>query len=360
MTIKIENQTQVLQWLREDDPEKLDELFSLADQVRRENTGDGIHLRGLIEVSNQCSRDCAYCGLNVSNKKINRYSLTDEEIFACVDKALELGYGTAVLQAGEDKTIDPERIVRIIKQIKKTTGLAITLSLGEWPDDIYQLWKQAGADRYLLKFETSDRNLFERIHPGSDQYRTEMIPRIQQLGFEMGSGVMVGLPGQSYQSLAGDIMLFSKLNLDMIGVGPFIPDPDTIMGKQPELFNLDVENQVPNSEIMAIKAIALTRLKCPTTNMPVTTSLATLNSDNGLEKALCCGGNVIMPNLTPMRYRTDYQIYPGKASLVEPEMFLAKLKHRFEAIGRHISKGRGDSAKFLYRTERQVPHEHKK
>ena len=352
--IRIENKQQIYEWLKEDNLDKLADLFIHADQVRAENVGDEIHLRGLIEISNKCPRLCEYCGLNASNKKINRYSLTRDEIFECIKTTTELGYGTVVMQAGEDKNFDPEYIAEIVREIKSTTKLAITISLGEWPDSVYQLWKNAGADRYLLKFETSDRQLFERIHPGSALHRLEILPQLQKIGFETGSGVMVGLPGQSFETLAQDIMLFAQLNLDMIGVGPFIPDPDTVLGSEPEKYLLDENNQVPNSEIMALKAIALTRIMCPNTNLPVTTSLSTLNRQSGLEKALKCGGNVIMPNITPLKYRADYQIYPGKASLVEPKVFLIKLTERIEAIGRKISTGRGDSLKYLAKTERQV------
>jgi biotin synthase len=356
--IKVENQNDIAAWLREDDTDKLAELFAYANKVRQDNVGDDIHLRGLIEISNRCSRDCAYCGINATNTTINRYSLSDDEIMASVKQAVELGYGTAVLQAGEDKTIKPELIADLVRNIKSETGLAVTLSLGEWPDEVYRMWKEAGADRYLLKFETSDRELFNRIHPGSKEHRLDIIPCLQKIGFEMGSGVMVGLPGQSYESLAEDIFLFSNLNLDMVGIGPYIPDQATILGSEPEKFNLDPKDQVQSNEVMSCKAIALTRIMCPTTNMPVTTSLSTLNTTAGLEKGLSCGGNVVMPNLTPLKYRTDYHIYPGKASLLEPKAFLQKLDERIDAIGRNIAAGRGDSLKFMNRNDGQVQNEH--
>ena len=352
--IRVDNKDQILTWLKEDRLDKLADLFTAADTIRKENVGDEIHLRGLIEISNKCSRLCGYCGLNVSNTKIHRYSLSHDEILSSVKLAVELGYGTVVLQAGEDKNIAPEHILKIVEDIKVGTDLAVTLSLGEWGDDVYSLWKMAGADRYLLKFETSDRALFERIHPGSQEHRLQILPRLQQLGFETGSGVMVGLPGQSYESLAEDIYSFGKLGLDMVGVGPFIADPDTELGAEPEKYLLDENQQVPNNEVMALKAVALTRMMCPQGNLPVTTSLSTLNPQSGLEKGLKCGGNVIMPNITPLEYRSDYQIYPGKASLVDPKIYLIKLTERIEAIGRKISRGRGDSVKYLARTGRKV------
>lgn len=352
--IKVENQKQIYDWLKTDRLDVLADLFETADRVRKDNVGDDIHLRGLVEISNKCSRLCAYCGLNAANADINRYALTRDEIISSVKLAVELGYGTVVLQAGEDKNISPEFIADVVREIKSGTELAVTLSLGEWPDEVYRLWKTAGADRYLLKFETSDRRLYRRVHPGSDEHRLEILPRLQRLGFETGSGVMVGLAGQSFETLAEDIFLFAEMQLDMIGIGPFIYDPDSVLGREPENYLLDENNQVPNTEIMALKALALTRIMCPTANLPVTTSLSTLNTQSGLEKALKCGGNVIMPNVTPMQYRTDYRIYPGKASLVEPKVYLMKLTERLSAIGRTVSTGQGCSLKYLTRTERQV------
>jgi biotin synthase len=225
---------EILRWLKETDEQKLESLWLRADEMRKANVGDAVHLRGLIEISNYCVRQCAYCGLAVTNRKLERYRMTDDEILACVRQAVQLGYGTVVMQSGEDYAITADRIAGLIRQIKQTTPLAVTLSLGERSDEDLALWKAAGADRYLLRFETSDPQLYDRIHPslpGRKSDRFEILRQLRTLGYEVGSGVMIGIPGQTYDSLARDIEWFAKLDLDMIGVGPFIAHPDTPLGQ---------------------------------------------------------------------------------------------------------------------------------
>lgn len=334
----------ILNWLREDDEERLAKLWATADAVRREHVGDAVHLRGLVEISNHCVRSCAYCGLRAPHRALPRYRMTRDEILACARQAVELGFGTVVLQAGEDYGLGREWVAGLVRSIKADTPLAVTLSLGERPDADLAAWRAAGADRYLLRFETSKRALYDRIHPplhGRPSDRIAMLGRLRELGYETGGGVMIGLPGQTHDDLAGDILLFRDLDLDMIGVGPYLPHPATPLagtGFQP------VQDQVPNTERMTYKVLALTRLACPWANIPSTTALATLNRESGRELGLARGANVVMPNLTPPQYRALYEIYPAKACLFEAARETHDaLRQRILAMGRQLGIGRGDS-----------------
>jgi biotin synthase len=336
---------EILNWLQETDEQKLEPLWQRADQTRKDHVGDAVHLRGLIEISNYCVRRCGYCGLAVSNPNIDRYRMSEDEILACANEAVQLGYGTVVMQSGEDYAFSADFIADVIRQIKTTTPLAVTLSLGERTDEELALWKSAGADRYLLRFETSDAELYERIHPslrGRKSNRFEILTRLHTLGYEVGSGVMIGIPGQTYEILANDIEWFTKLDLDMIGVGPFIAHPDTPLGRGEYPGSVADPQQVPNTELMTYKVVALTRLVCPDSNIPSTTALATINRDTGRELGLMRGANVVMPNLTPVQYREKYQIYPGKACINETARQCAGcLQGRINAIGRTIAAGPG-------------------
>lgn len=339
------SQDEIETWLREEDESKLETLWQEADAVRREYVGDEVHLRGLIEISNYCIRKCAYCGLRADHTSLQRYRMTKEEILECAEQAKNFGYGTVVLQSGEDYGIKKDWLANVIHTIKKQTQLAITLSLGERPDDDLIAWRDAGADRYLLRFETSDRELYERIHPPikgqivSD--RPAMLRRLAEIGYEAGSGVMVGIPGQTYRCLAQDIALFRDLDLDMIGVGPFIPHPDTPLGRD-ELPYAPEGEQAPNTELMTYKVVALTRLVCPEANIPSTTALATLNLAKGRELGLMRGANIVMPNLTPTRYRELYEIYPAKACIQESAGDCHTcIKARIKNIGRIPGTGHG-------------------
>jgi biotin synthase len=339
-------ETEILGWLREEDETKLETLWSRADQVRRDNVGEQVHLRGLIEISNICARSCGYCGLRVDNKKVERYRMTKDEILACVRQGVAFGYGTTVLQAGEDYGITREWLADIVRSIKAETPLAVTLSLGERPEEDLAAWKAAGADRYLLRFETSDPDLFARIHPPAPgkpfRDRKDILRQLRALGYEAGSGVMVGIPGQSYASLAHDIALFAELDLDMIGVGPYIEHPETPLGVGELQQRIPASEQVPNTEMMTYKVVALTRLACPQANIPSTTALATLNLESGRELGLMRGANIVMPNLTPPQYRALYEIYPAKACIRETaDQCQACLARRIQSIGRELGTGQG-------------------
>lgn len=336
---------EIEQWLREAEASHLESLWHAADTVRKDYVGDEVHLRGLIEISSHCIRRCAYCGLRAEHRDIERYRMSREEILTSARQAQEYGYGTVVLQSGEDYGITRQWMEEVIHAIKAQTGLAVTLSLGERPEEDLAAWRAAGADRYLLRFETSDRVLYDRIHPPTNRQtlsdRIALLGILKRLGYEAGSGVMVGIPGQTYACLAGDIALFRELDLDMIGVGPFIAHPDTPLGRG-ELPTAPEKEQVPNTEFMTYKVLALTRLACPEANIPSTTALATLNLAQGRELGLLRGANVVMPNLTPVRYRALYEIYPAKACIQEDAGDCqACIKARIHSIGRIPGTGPG-------------------
>lgn len=338
---------QLLAWLRETDESRLGNLWQAADEMRRRSVGDDVHFRGLIEISNHCVRRCGYCGLHVDNLGVERYRMSADEILACAGEAAEYGYGTVVMQSGEDYGITATWMADVIRRIKHEVGLAVTLSLGERPVEDLECWRQAGADRYLLRFETSDPELFHRVHPPlgrrpSDRFA--LLEQLRRLGYEVGSGVMVGIPGQSYESLANDLAMFRVMDLDMIGVGPYIPHPDTALGRMP--LPLEPDRQVPNTELMTYKMVALTRLVCPQANIPSTTALATINKASGRELGLARGASIVMPNLTPVQYRRLYEIYPAKACINETARECRScLKSRVKSIGRTIGSGPGGRAR---------------
>jgi len=340
----------MLNWLRESDATRLDALWRRADRARREQVGDAVYLRALIEISNYCRRSCHYCGLRAPSATVCRYRMAFEEIMQCVRQAAALGLGTVVLQAGEDPGLTSDFIADLVRAIRRETDLAVTLSLGERDEAELAAWRAAGADRYLLRFETSNATLYNGIHPPHPAVRVdrmELLRRLRNLGYEVGSGVMVGIPGQRFEDLANDIDLFRTLDLDMIGVGPFIPHPDTPLA---ETLGAGEADQVPATPVMTYKVVALTRLVCPQVNIPSTTALASLDPIQGRELALQRGANIVMPNFTPPKYRQSYEIYPGKACVhEEAETCLRCIERRIQSVGRTIGVGRGDSPHRLRR-----------
>ena len=349
---------EILGWLRETSPSRLERLFAQADQVRRDHVGDAVHLRGLIEISSYCARQCHYCGLRAA-RSMPRYRMTREEIMKCVRQAGLLGFGTVVMQAGEDFGIEAGWLAEIIHAIKSETPLAVTLSLGERLPDELRLWREAGADRYLLRFETSNPALYAAIHPrrgAAVSDRVSLLRELRAIGYEIGSGVMTGIPGQTYEMLARDIELFEALDLDMIGIGPFLAHPDTPLGAQSAAI-ID-EDQVPSNEWMVLKAVALTRIVCPEANLPATTALATINTVDGREHGLESGANVFMPVLTPAPYRQMYEIYPGKACVDEDATQCNHcLRGRIQRLGRSVGVGPGGRAKGFLKQGQSLPEE---
>ncbi len=359
--------TDAVGWLRESDSQRLEQLWQRADSVRRQWVGDAVHLRGLLEISNYCDRSCWYCGLRLPNPHIPRYRMTADEILEGARGAVSRGYGTLVMQAGEDPGLDVEQLAQVIRIIKAETPLAVTLSLGERTEDELRLLRRSGADRYLLRFETSNERLLETIHPlkpGEQQeQRRELLGRLREFGFEVGSGVMIGLPGQTLWDLARDIDLFQQLDLDMIGVGPYIPHPDTplygmtnpgstVPEEPKETTDPGAGEPARADELTTYKMIALARLACPRANIPSTTALATINPRRGQLQGLQRGANVIMPNLTPQKYRRDYEIYPNKAgSEKTPDESEEVARQQLATLGRPIACGRGDSPNVVFRRQ---------
>jgi biotin synthase len=336
---------ELLEWLHETRPARLQELYARANAVRQQHVGDAVHLRGLIEISSHCGRQCMYCGLRQGNRALPRYRMTREEILECAHQAEKLGYGTVVMQAGEDDQLSADWIAEIVRSIKRETTLAVTLSLGERGMEELRQWRAAGADRYLLRFETSDLNLFSIIHPqrvlGAPN-RLQLLKQIKKLGYEAGGGVMVGIPGQSYASLAEDVLTFRALDLDMIGIGPYIPHAATPLGTGALRPAVDPAEQVPSNEEMVYKMIALTRIFCPDANIPSTTALATINKADGRKQGLRVGANVVMPNTTPVKYRSLYEIYPAKACIEESAIDCNQcLRGQIFSLGRFAGQGQG-------------------
>lgn len=329
------NAAEIKKWLEEKDPAKVELLFREADRVRRRFMGDAVHLRGIIEFSNYCRRDCLYCGLRKSNRKLLRYRMSGAEIMQAAEVARELRIPTVVLQSGETGAAGLKEIAAAVTALKKT-GLAVTLSLGELKSDWYRRLKDAGADRYLLKFETSDRGIYEKLRPGCRLVdRFKCLEELGRLGFQVGSGSMVGLPGQTTASLAQDILVYERMQFDMIGIGPFIAHPDTPLARCAKKPGLDP----------VLRMIALTRIVTRDSHMPATTAAASIDP-RGREKALRCGANVVMPNISPMKYRQLYQIYPGKVCLSEDARdYYPCIGKMILSAGRTIARGKGDSLK---------------
>ena len=305
-------------------------LFSLADKVRRENVGDEVHLRGLIEFSNICHCFCKYCGLRCENKELDRYRILPDDIVKYAQKAVEMGYKTIVLQSGEDVFYTKEILCDIIKRIKEF-DVALTLSIGERSFEDYKAFRDCGADRYLIRIETTDKDLYKKMHPNmSFENRVRCLNDLKKLGYEVGTGCLVGLPGQTIESLADDILFFKKINADMIGIGPFIAHPHTPL------------KDMPNGNFtLALKVMALTRILLKNINIPATTAMETLNP-NGRIIALQSGANVVMPNVTTTEYRAKYEIYPNKICINEnPSQCFNCIGGKIRSIGRTISKDYG-------------------
>ena len=298
--------------------EQIRELFTAAEQVRLSGVGDAVHLRAIIEFSNYCRKNCLYCGLRRDNKTLPRYRLALPDILGAANRAAGLGYRTVVLQSGEDPYYSAADIARLVEQIKARHDLAVTLSLGEHSREAYNTWRGAGVDRYLLKQETCDPVLFEYLKPdGSLQQRLQCLHWLKELGYQTGSGNMVGLPGQTTATLAGDIALMRELDVEMAGIGPFLPHQDT-----------PLRGAAPGRLETTLVTLAVARLCLPRAHLPATTSLGTLTPE-GHKLALGCGANVIMPNLTPAGVRDKYLIYPQKADIKDDPV---KAKKNIETL----------------------------
>lgn len=307
-----------------------EDLYRQADRVRHDAIGDEVHLRGLIEFSNICRNDCMYCGIRRSNRHVQRYRMTDEELVETARRAVALGFQTIVLQSGEDLHFDQARLCRIIEQIKRH-DVALTLSVGERDYADYKAFRDAGADRYLLRIETTDTDLYHRLNPGmSWQRRHECLLMIRELGYELGSGIMVGQPGQTIASIADDLLYLKDIGIDMAGIGPFIPHPDTPLAAE-----------AGGTLELALRTMAVMRLLMPDINIPATTAMESLHPQ-GRIMALQAGANVVMPNVTEGEYRRLYELYPGKICVNDtPAHCRSCIGLKIMSIGRTIGQGKG-------------------
>jgi len=286
-------------------------VYEAADRVRTESVGDTVHLRAIIEFSNICKRQCIYCGLNRDNEELPRFRMSHEEIVETSREAVAAGYRTIVLQSGEDPWFTPERLGAIIEDIKaikitdigtnKSVHPAVTMSCGEMREEDYAYLKSKGADRYLLKHETADPVIYSRLHPcGTLENRINCLKTIHKLGYETGSGFMIGLPGQTLETIAEDLLLLRDIPCQMAGIGPFISNPKTALAGE--------KNGDPE---LTRRAVALARLLLPKANLPVTTALSIMTEEEHEQNPFAFGANVVMKKVTPDQYKEAYEIYPA-------------------------------------------------
>ena len=308
----------------------------LASRLRDRIYGRQIFVRGLIEFTNYCRNDCYYCGLRRSNRNASRYRLSAEEILACCRQGYMLGFRTFVLQGGEDPYFTDERLCSLVREIRKCCpGCAVTLSVGERSAESYAAFREAGADRYLLRHETADAAHYALLHPGemSLQHRIDCLWELKQLGFQTGAGMMIGSPGQTEDSLLDDLEFLMQLRPEMVGIGPFLPHHDTPFRAEP-----------PGSVELTLYLLSIVRLMLPEVLLPATTALGTASA-GGRTAGVLAGANVVMPNLSPQNVREKYLLYDNKACTgLEAAEHLAELKAEMEKIGFGVSMERGDHA----------------
>ena len=310
-----------------------------ASSVARNNYGNSIFVRGLIEFTNYCKNDCWYCGIRCGNRNASRYRLSKDEILECTAHGYELGLRTFVLQGGEDLFFTDGRIVDLIKDIKdQHPDCAVTLSIGEKSFESYKAFYDAGADRYLLRHETADHAHYSKLHPSelSASNRQECLFNLKKIGFQTGAGFMVGSPYQTYENIADDLMFLKKLDPEMIGIGPFIPHKDTKFAHEPQ-GDLD----------LTLYLLSILRLMFPQVLLPATTALGTIDP-MGREKGILAGANVLMPNLSPVGVRKKYDLYDNKICTGEEAAECMNcLKARINRIGYDIVVDRGDNIKYV-------------
>lgn len=322
------------QLLSDCDAETLRYINERAREVTLRQFGNKIYIRGLIEVSNCCRNNCYYCGIRKGNANIERYRLSEESILECCRQGYELGFRTFVLQGGEDTALTDERMEAIVARIRKPfPDCAITLSLGEKSREVYERFFRAGANRYLLRHETFDEVHYRQLHPAemSAKRRLRCLQDLKEIGYQTGTGIMVGSPGQTVEHLVQDILFIERLRPEMIGIGPFLPHHDTPFASFPS-----------GTVEQTLLLLSIFRLMHPSALIPATTALATLAPD-GRERGILAGANVVMPNLSPREERKKYELYNDKASLgAESAEGLAALQKQLQGIGYEISFDRGD------------------
>lgn len=341
-------------FLSETDPEKIESIREAAEQTVLKYCGNKVYYRGLVEFSNVCSLDCRYCGIRKSNRKVNRYTVSEDAIVEAAKWCAEVHYGSLVLQSGERHDEEFISMVeRVVRRIKSETvssvlprGLGITLCVGEQTRETFQRFREAGAHRYLLRIETTNEELFRSIHPAEQslESRLRCLDHLRKTGFQVGTGVMIGLPGQTPEMLADDLLFYRDHDFDMFGMGPFIPHRDTPMGNSPVMSDSERTR-------LGLMMIALARLLTKDTNVAATTALQALDPV-GREKGLTFGANVLMPQLTPLEFRENYLLYENKPCVDEErEECLNCLRRRVEMVGRVVAKDEwGDSLHYAARS----------
>ncbi|BBE19027.1 [FeFe]-hydrogenase maturation protein HydE [Aquipluma nitroreducens] len=329
------------------------QLFHRAQSVKLQAVGNKVYFRGLVEFSNICAKDCLYCGIRKSNEKVIRYEATDEEILETCRFAWENRFGSVVLQSGElSSPTFVNRIDLLLQKIKQLSNneLGITLSCGEQSIETYRQWKESGAHRYLLRIESSNPDLYRRIHPENDFHsfdrRLQALQDLKTAGYQVGTGVMIGLPFQTTEDLANDLLFLKQIDVDMVGMGPYIEHEDTPLYD----FRSSLKTKQERFDL-ALKMVATLRLLMPEINIAAATALQAIDPA-GREKALTIGANIIMPNLTSIKYRKEYQLYEDKPCLDEDaELCRNCLEARIELSGCEIGYGEwGDSKHFIQKS----------
>ena len=345
LKLEKENKLTKVEWMQLIEgrtPELAEFLFERAREVRHHHYGKDVYIRGLIEFSNYCKNDCYYCGIRKSNYCASRYRLTEEDIFECCQDGYELGFRTFVLQGGEDLWFNQERMTELVKIIHEGfPDCAITLSIGERDKEEYEAFFKAGATRYLLRHETANEAHYRYLHPEelSLQNRKECLWNLRHIGYQVGSGIMVGSPGQTAEHLAEDMLFLQELQPHMVGIGPFIPHQDT-----------PFKDEKAGTLELTLFLLGLVRLMLPKVLLPATTALSTIHPD-GRKMGIQAGANVVMPNLSPKENRKKYSLYDNKRCMGdEAAEGLALLKAEMDEIGYTIVTARGDA---LLETEKE-------
>ena len=340
---------QIIEKLSLSEPNEISALYAEANAVKTSTIGNKVYLRGLIEFSNICSKNCYYCGIRSENRAVKRYELSDNEVLAEVDFAWKNRYGSVVLQSGEQQSAHfTQRITNLLHEIKTHTNneVGITLSCGEQSAATYRKWFNAGAHRYLLRIETSNKELYYKLHPNNEKHsfdrRLAAIQQLRKEGYQVGTGVMIGLPFQTVEHLADDLMFFQSMNVDMVGMGPYLEHSQTPLYQYRNLL-LPPQKRLE----LALKMVATLRLLVPDINIAATTALQVLHPE-GREMAVLAGANIIMPNMTLPEFRPNYQIYEHKPGIKDDAaLSKSKLEQNLQNAGIEIGYGEwGDSQHF--------------
>lgn len=354
MDIRLDRDS-LISWLEEEDHERTNALFDEAYKVKVKTVGDMVYLRGLVEISNICRKNCLYCGIRRDNRDTGRYEISDADVLASAEFAYKEGYGSMVIQGGERtdrRFID--RITSLMVEIKKRWPLGITLSLGEQSREVYREWFEAGAHRYLLRIESSSRKIYEKIHPSDSLHsydtRVQALVDLRECGYQVGTGVMIGLPFQNATDLADDLLFFKNMDIDMCGMGPYLEHSGTPLYAY-------CRHLMPRGRRLelSLRMVALLRLLMPDINIAATTAMQAIDP-YGREKAIMAGANVLMPNLTVAEVREEYQIYQDKPGIGEDAAISASgIERRLAEMKIPIGLGRwGDSIHYSCKGQRPV------